>query len=72
MTVKKIEVSKRNYQQYPLNKIGNIVEEIKRTKHKSNPEFTYSFAGDITDEQIHQFLYEKASKYGTPINKKIK
>lgn len=71
-TVKKIKITRLNHNKYPLDKIGDVINNIKRTKHKSNPEVTYNFSADTTDEQINQFLYKQASRYGKPINKKVK
>lgn len=61
-----IEVTIENYEQYPDHQLGEIVQEVSRTKF--SPEFEFVFSPLITDGQIQDYLYVRAAEYGTPIN----
>jgi len=64
-TVTEVEVTEDNHEQYFDNEIGEVVQEITRSKY--SPEFEYRYDGTVTDEQIHTDLYEKALQYGNEI-----
>ena len=65
-TVAEVEVTENNHEQYFDNEIGDMVQEITRSRY--SPEFAYRFNGAVTDEQIYDYLYKQAEIYGTPIN----
>lgn len=61
-----IIVTEENKYEYPFNNIGDKIYSPTRTKY--SPEVRYCFNSRTTENQIHSYLYEQASIYGTPIN----
>lgn len=61
-----IPVTAENHDEYPMHQIGDEVEHIKRTRYSTVAE--WEFPAVITDDEIKEYLYEKALEYGQPVN----